>query len=297
MRKLHGNDGWRCVLCSGAAAAYEIQGLFSLSLPWIAAGAASVQGLLVSLSGTRGGDRAAPEQSGTFRVGRRPAGSGRRPWADRPAPAAMARVGGVLLLLAALPFLTETIRQGWADWDFTRARTQPWNTLALTERAVRLSPRDADYVLGRGAALERAAAEQGSPALYDEAIALYRDADRRIPWHPDVAFSLARARTASGDTAEAIAEYDALLARDPFHGGALFNVATLGLQTGDPARAITPLRTLLSYAPADAEAWYYLGSAYEAIGDATNAADSYRNALEASPGFQEATEGLERLGR
>ncbi|MHB0980372.1 MAG: O-antigen ligase family protein [Thermoleophilia bacterium] len=289
----------RLAVCAllGAAAAYEVQGLFSLSLPWIAAGAASVQGLLVSLSGTRAGNRAAPKRRWRPRVSGRPTLTGRRLVADRPAPAAAARVGGALLLVAALPFLTETIRQDWADWDFARAGTQPWDALRLTERAVRLSPRDADYVLGRGAAIERAAAEQGSPALYGAAIALYRDADRRIPSHPDVAFSLARVRTASGDTVGARAEYDALLARDPFHGGALFNVASLSLQTGDPARAIDSLRTLISYAPADAEAWYYLGSAYEAVGDATNAADPYKRALEIVPGYEEAAAGLERVGR
>lgn len=295
------NAAWqrRLAVCAllGAAAAYEVQGLFGLSLPWIAAGVAAVQGLLVSLSATRAGDRVAPEARWTPRLSGRPAQTRLRLVADRPAAAAMVHVGGVLLLLAALPFLTETIRQGWADWDFTRAGTQPWNALGLTERAVRLSPRDADYVLGRGAALERAAAEQNSPALYDETIALYHDANRRIPSHPDVAFSLARVRAESGDTAGAIVQYEALLARDPFHGGALFNVAALSLQRGDPARAIDSLRTLLSYAPADAEAWYYLGSAYEAVGDATSAADSYKRALEIDPGYAEAAAGLERAGR
>lgn len=272
----------------GAATAFEVQSLFSFTLPWTAAGAACVWGLLAALSRARG---ALPSL--------RPAGRSRTPGVPGTPPPAHRVAGllmGVALIAAAIPFASETIRQVAADRDFARVRTRPWDALELTARAVRLSPRDVEYVLGRGEQLERIAGAGGDASAYAEAIALYREAERRIPPHPDVAFSIARVLTASGDVEAAMTEYDALLARDPYHGAALFNLGLLSLQTGDPSRAIAPLRTLTSSAPSDAEAWYYLGRAYEETGNISRATGSYRRAVEAVPGYPGATQALERLG-
>ncbi|MHB1344075.1 MAG: O-antigen ligase family protein [Thermoleophilia bacterium] len=288
----------RLALCGlvGAVAAYEVQALFSFSIPWVTACAACMQGLIVALAGTRRPAPSASSATATVRETRPRRATGRATLATRPATRrTLGSAAGVLLLLVALPFFTETLRQTWADVDFARARSQPWEALRLTERAVRLSSRDSDYVLGRGDVLERAAALPGSAALLDQAAALYRTAQDRIPAHPDIGFSLARVLAGSGDTRDALVEYDSIVARDPYHAGALFNLAVLSLQTGDPARAVAPLATLTSFAPADAEAWYYLGSAYEGIGDTAKAIAAYGRAVTAAPGFPEAAEALERL--
>lgn len=301
---VRGEAAWhrRLALCClvGALAAYEAQALFSFSIPWITGGAAALQGLVVALASDPadrpGGSRArltppAVANGADASTAALPVAPAARPTLRRAGAAAT----GVLLLLLALPFFTETLRQTWADFDFARAGAQPGEALRLTERAVRLSPRDADYVLGRGDALERAAAMPGSGSLLTVAADMYREADDRIPAHPDIGFSLARILTISGDTGRAMAEYDAILARDPYHAGALFNLAALKLQTGDPARAIAPLVTLTSFAPADAEAWYFLGAAYEAAGSIDRAGDAYRRAVEAAPGYAEPAEALRRL--
>jgi len=288
----------RLALCGlvGAVAAYEVQALFSFSIPWVTAGAASMQGLVVALAGARRSAASASSAIAAVRETRPPRAPRRAALATRPATRkTLERAAGVLLLVVALPFFTETLRQTWADVDFARTRSQPWEALRLSERAVRLSPRNSDYVLARGDLLERTAAPPGSAALLDEAAALYRTAERHIPAHPDIGFSLARVLASSGDTRDALVEYDSIVARDPYHAGALFNLAALSLQTGDPARAVAPLVTLTSFAPADAEAWYYLGNAYEGIGDTAEAIAAYGRAVAAAPGFPEAAEALERL--
>ncbi|MHB9113543.1 MAG: O-antigen ligase family protein [Thermoleophilia bacterium] len=289
----------RLALCGlvGAVTAYEVQAMFSFSIPWVTACAACMQGLIVAMACA---GRPAPSVSSAIAATRetRPRRAPRRAaLATRPATRrTLESAAGVLLLVVTLPFFTETLRQTWADVDFARACSQPWEALRLTERALRLSPRNSDYVLARGDLLERAAALPGSAGLLDEAASLYKTAQHRIPAHPDIGFSLARVLASSGDARDALVEYDSIVARDPYHAGALFNLAALSLQTGDPARAVAPLVTLTSFAPADAEAWYYLGSAYEGVGDTAEAIAAYGRAVATAPGFPEATEALDRLG-
>ncbi len=260
-----------CALLGGAAA-YEVQAVFSFSLVWTTPAAMTLLGLLLALM--RHG-----EVVTTFRV-----------------PTWAARVGGIALLALALALLSPAVRDPWADREFRRAVHDPAAVVEATSRAVSLSPRDAEYVIGYGRALEQAAGERGDSSLLSRAILTYEDAERRIPHHPDMLFSMARVQAQRSQFQAAIRTYERVLSRDRFHTGALFNLAAINLEMGDAAGAEPLAARILSYDEADAGAWYLLGRAHQAQGRPSEARGAYERALTLDPAFRDAESALKSLG-
>ncbi len=260
-----------CALLGGATA-YEVQALFSFSLLWTTPAAMTLLGITLALT-TRG------EVAGALR-----------------APAWAARVGGVALFAVALALLAPAVRDPWADRQFRRAVHEPWVAVEATSRAVSLSPRDAEYVIGYGRALEEAARDRGDPSLLSRATLAYEDAERRIPHHPDMLFSIARVQAMRAELQTAIRTYEQVLSRDRYHTGALFNLAAIRLELGDAAGAEPLAARILSYDESDAGAWYLLGRAHQAQGRPSEAREAYERALTLDPGLDDAQAALQSLG-
>lgn len=277
LRSLVGSRGsaWQrtaavCALLGGAVA-YEIQALFSFSLVSTTPAAMTLLGLAAAFT-SRG------EPTRPIRL-----------------PAIAPRIAGVAALVLALAVLSTGIRDTWADREFSRANREPSNAVALTSRAVSLSPRDAGYTLGNGRALELAARDRGDPALLARALEVYQEGGRRLPHHPDILFSVARVQALQGHPQSAALTYEDVLSRDPYHAGALFNLAAIRLSLGEPAAAEPLVARILSYDDADAGAWYLLGRARDALGRVPEARAAYEAALLRDPALADAQAALERL--
>jgi len=256
----------------GGAVAYEVQALFSFSLVWTTPAAMTLAGLVLALM-----------RHGEFTATLR-------------APTWAARVAGVAFLALALALLSPAVRDPWADREFRRGLSEPAAAVEATSRAVSLSPRDAEYVIGYGRALEQEARERADSSLLSRAILTYEDAEQRIPHHPDMLFSLARVQAQRGRLQAAGRTYERVLSRDRFHTGALFNLAAIRLELGDPAGAEPLAARILSYDEADAGAWYLLGRTHQAQGRLSEARKAYEQALTLDPALRDAESALESLG-
>lgn len=121
-----------------------------------------------------------------------------------------------------------------ADW-FLRGCELEAGDPAGAERAYRqaleLDPDLADAVLNLGVLL-------GDSGRFDEAIALYRRAAKRLPNDPLLHFNLAVMLEDAGRIADALAAYDACLAIDPKVADAHFNAARLHERLGHARDAI-----------------------------------------------------------
>ena len=273
---------------TGAAAAYEIQALFSFSLPMYTPHALVVEGALVSLA---------------WRTDRlpRPGGCGPRPrtarrWSRAAGlPGRFVPVAGTALLLLALPFFVDGVRQTWADVVYARGARDPADALSRLRRAASLSPRDALYARSLGQAYEQAAASTGDPRQLDLAEEAYLRGQEGRPRDPDLPLFLANLYRKRGKTEQARDTYRAILEHDPYHPGALFNLASLSLELNRPEEAAPLLERLTSFALDDAEAWYLLGMARERTGDRTGAGAAYERALNVKPDYPEAGRALSRL--
>ena len=129
---------------------------------------------------------------------------------------------------------------------------------------------------------------------FQQAIALYRELDERVPNDPGLKLNLGMALHLAGKKREAIPELERAVKLDPKLAPAWLFLGATHLQLGDAAAALKPLRTVLQLQPDQHQARQMLADALLSLDRLAEANSEYRQLTSEDPQNAQAWYGLGR---